>query len=110
MVGDETSDVAMDDTARLVHEEAKKKEGHFDRQTAEQSEQFSSGCSSPKRLTTGCVRVSGIDALQDPPTKSEESIKMSYGSHHAFADTGALKDWTGLDEDSSRHPFGQIRR
>ena len=66
MVGEEASDFTMDDTGRLVHEEARK-EGRVDRKTARDSEELSSGSNGPKRLITGCLRVSSVNALQVSP-------------------------------------------
>ena len=45
--GDEASDITMDETARLVHEEARK-DGRVDRKTSRGSEELSSGSNGPK--------------------------------------------------------------
>ena len=68
MAGDEASDIEIDDTARLIHEEARN-EGKIDRKTARDFEELSSGSNGPKRLRTGHLRASSVNALQDPPTE-----------------------------------------
>ena len=88
------SDITVDDTtARLGHEEARE-EGRVDRKTARDSKEVSSGSNGPKRLRTGCLRVSSVNALHYPPTESEERTKMSRADHikHVL-DTGDVKDW-----------------
>ena len=101
MVGDETSDIAMDDTARLVHERTRK-EGRVDKKSSRDSEELSSGSNGPKRLRTGCLRVSSVNALQDPPTRVKRaSSKVVQNIKHLF-DTGAVKDWNREEAISTR--------
>ena len=70
MVGDETSDIAIDDTARLIHERSRK-EGRVDRKSCRDSEELSNGSNGPKRLR----RVSSINALQAPPTRVKRALR-----------------------------------
>ena len=72
VVGEETSDIMTDDTAPLVHVETRRE--RFNRKTSREPEELSSGSGGPKRMGTGCLRVSSVNALQGPSTRSEESI------------------------------------
>ena len=74
VVGDETSDIAMDDTAWLVHERTRK-EGRVDKKSSRDSEELRSGSNGPKWLRTGCLRVSSVNALQDPPTREKRASR-----------------------------------
>ena len=90
-VGVETSDIRMGDTAPLVHEETR-------RTHSTEPEELCSGSSGPKRLRTGCVRVSTVNALPTPSTRSEESIVKSRAEHlKNLIDTGAVNDWNRED-------------
>ena len=75
----ETNDIMTDDTAPLVHEEARRK--RFNKKTSREPEELSSGSREPKRMRTACLRVSSVNALQKPSTRSEESIVESREVH-----------------------------
>ena len=85
-----------DDTAPLVHVETRKE--RFNRKTSREPEELSSGSGGPKRMGTGCLRVSSVNALQGPSTRSEERTVESREVHikHVL-DTGAVKDWNNED-------------
>ena len=45
-------------------------------------------------MRTACLRVSGVDALQKPPTRTEEMIVESREVHiKHLLDAGFVKDW-----------------
>ena len=61
-------------------------------------EELSSGGSDPKRMMTACLRVSSVNALQKPSTRSEDIIVESREVHiNRLLDTGAVKDWNRED-------------
>ena len=74
-----TSDMMTDDTAPLVHEEARRES--FNRNTSREPEEVSSGGSEPKRMRTACLRVSSVNVLQKRSTRSETSIVGSRKVH-----------------------------
>ena len=85
-----------DDTAPLFHVETRKE--RFNRKTSREPEELSSGSGGPKRMGTGCLRVSRVNALQGPSTRSEERTVESCEVHikHEL-DNGAVNDWNNED-------------
>ena len=60
--------------------------------------ELSSSSSDPKRMRTACLRVSSVNAVQKPSTRSQESIVESREVHiKHLLDTGAVKDWNRED-------------
>ena len=60
--------------------------------------EMSSSSSGPKRMKLSCLRVSNVNAVQKPPTRTEESIAKSRAEHiKHLLETGAVKDWNRED-------------
>ena len=54
---------------------------------------MSSSSSGPKRMIMSCLRVSNVNAVQKPSTRTEESIAKSRAEHITHVlETGAVKD------------------
>ena len=83
-----------DDTAPLFHVETRKE--RFNRKTSREPEELSSGSGGPKRMGTGCLRVSRVNALQGPSTRSEERTVESREVHIKHV-PGAVNDWNNED-------------
>ena len=93
----ETSDEMMEDPLPLVHEELKR-ERLTKKTFREPVEMSSSSSSGPKRMRTSCLRVSNVNAVQKPSTKTEESIAKSRSEHiKHLLETGAVKNWNRAD-------------
>ena len=76
----ETSDEMMEDPVPLVHEELKRE--RLTKKTSREPVEMSSSSSGPKRIRTSCLRVSKVNAVQKPSTRTEESIaKQSCKTH-----------------------------
>ena len=55
--------------------------------------EVSSGSGGPKQMRTSCLRVSSINAVQKPSTRTEESIVKSRAEQiKHLLETGAVKD------------------
>ena len=55
---------------------------------------MSGNSSGTKRMRTSCLRVSNVNAVQKPSTRTEESIAKSRAEHiKHLLETGAVKDW-----------------
>ena len=60
--------------------------------------EMSSSSSGPKRMKLSCLRVSNVNAVQKPSTRTEESIARSRAEHiKHLLETGAVKDWNRED-------------
>ena len=60
--------------------------------------EMSSSGSGPKRMKLSCLRVSNVNAVQKPSTRTEESIAKSRAEHiKHLLETGAVKDWNRED-------------
>ena len=80
----------------LVHEEVKRE--RLTKKTSREPVEMSSGRGGPKRMRTSCLRVSGVNALRKPSTRTEESIAQSRAEHiNHMLETGAVKDWNRDD-------------
>ena len=92
----ETSDEMLEDPLPLVHEEVKRE--RLTKKTSRESMEMSSGSGGPKRMRTSCLRVSSVNALQKPSTRTEESIAKSRAEHiKHLLETGAVEDWNRED-------------
>ena len=64
------------------------------KKTSREPAEVSSGSDGPKRMRTSCLRVSSINAMQKPSTRTEESSAKSRAEHiKHLLETGAVKDW-----------------
>ena len=96
VAGEGASDMMTDDTAPSVHEEAIRE--RFNRITSKDPEELSSGSGRQKRMRTGRLRVSSVNALQKPSTRRDESIVESREVHiKHLLDIDAVKDWNNKD-------------
>ena len=92
----ETSDEMMEDPVPLVHEEWKRE--RLSKKTSREPVEMSSSSSGPKRMRTSCLRVSNVNAVQKPSTRTEESIAKGCAEHiKHLLETGAVKDWNRED-------------
>ena len=92
----ETSDEATEDPVPIVHEDWKRERltKSFPREPVE----LSSRSSGPKRMKLSCLRVSNVNAVQKPSTRTEESIAKSRAEHiKHLLESGAVKDWNRED-------------
>ena len=86
----ETSDEMMEDPVPLVHEELKRE--RLTKQTSREHVEMSSSNSGPKRMRTSCLRVSNVNVVQKPSTRTEESIAKNRAEHiKHMLETGAVK-------------------
>ena len=89
----ETSDEMMEDPVPIVHEDWKRERLTKKTGSGEPVE-MSSSSSGPKRMRLSCLRVSNVNAVQKPSTRTEESIAKSRADHiKHLLETGAVKDW-----------------
>ena len=92
----ETSDEMMEDPVLIVHEDWKRE--RLTKKTSREPEEMSSSSSGPKRMRMSCLRVSNVNAVQKPSTRTEESIAKSRAEHiKHLLETGAVKDWNRDD-------------
>ena len=92
----ETSDEMMEDPVPLVDEELKRE--RLTKTTSREPVEMSSSSSGPKRMRTSCLRVSNVNTVQKPSTRTEESIAKSRAEHiKHMLETGAVKDWNRED-------------
>ena len=91
----------MTNPVPLVHEEVKRE--RLAKKTSREPMEVSSGSGGPKRMRTSCLRVSNINAMQKPSTRTEESIAKSRAEHiKHLLETGAVKDWNREDANKTR--------
>ena len=93
----ETSDEVMEDPVPIVHEDWKRE--RFDKENLQENLwSLSSSSCGPKRMKTSCLRVSNVNAVQKPSTRTEESIVKSRAEHiNHLLETGAVKEWNRED-------------
>ena len=92
----ETSDEMMEDPVPIVHEDWKRE--RLTKKTSMKLVEMSSSSSSPKRMRLSCLRVSNVNAVEKPSTRTEESIAKSRAEHiKHLLETGAVKDWNRED-------------
>ena len=92
----ETSDEMMEDPVPLVQEEWKRE--RLTKKTSREPVEMSRSSSGPKRMRISCLRVSIVNAVQKPSTRTEESIVKTRAEHiKHLLDTGAVKDWKRED-------------
>ena len=92
----ETSDEMMEDPVPIVHEDWKRE--RLTKKTSRELVEMSSSSSGPKRMKLSCLRVSNVNAVQKPSTRTEESIAKSRAEHiKHLLETGAVKDWNRED-------------
>ena len=97
VVGEETRDMMTDDTAPLVHEETRSE--RFNRTLLLPRVMGFQQCGSgPNWMTTGCLCVNSINALQKPSSRSDEYVVESREVHTKdLLDTGTVKDSNNED-------------
>ena len=92
----ETSDEMMEDPVPLVQEELKRE--RLTKKTSRELVDMNSSSSGPLRMRTSSLRVSNVNAVQKPSTRTEESIAKSRDEHiKHLLETGAVKDWNRED-------------
>ena len=69
----------MEDPVRIVHEDWKRE--RLTKKTSREPVEMSSSNSGPKRMRMSCLRVSNVNAVQKPSTRTEESIAKSRAEH-----------------------------
>ena len=97
----ETNEEMLEDPVPLVHEEVKRE--RWTKKTSREPVEMSSGSGGPKRMRTSCLRVSSVNEMQKPSTRTDESIAKSRAEHikHQL-ETGAVKDWNRDDAFKTR--------
>ena len=97
VVGEETRDIMTDDTAPPVHEETRSE--RINRTLLLTRVMGFQQCGSgPNWMTTGCLCVSSINALQKPSSRSDEYVVESREVHiKDLLDTGTVKDSNNED-------------
>ena len=97
----ETSDEMMEDLVHIVHEDWKRERltKDFSREPVE----MSTSKSVQKRMKLSCLRVSNVNAVQKPSTRTVESIAKSRAEHikHLLG-IGAVKVWNREDAINTR--------
>ena len=92
----ETSDEMMEDPVPIVHEDWKRE--RLTKKTSREPVEMGSSSSGPKRMRMSCLRVSNVNTVQKPSTRTEESIAKSRAEHiKHLLETGAVKDWNRED-------------
>ena len=75
----ETSDEMMEDPVPLVQEEWKRE--RLTKKTSREPVEMSRSSSGPKRMRISCLRVSIVNAVQKPSTRTGESIVKTRAEH-----------------------------
>ena len=92
----ETRDEMMEDPVPIVHEDWKRE--RLTKKTSREPVEMSSSSSGPKRMKLSCLRVSNVNAVQKPSTRTEESIAKSRAEHTKhLLETGDVKGWNRED-------------
>ena len=92
----ETGDEMMEDPVPIVHEDWKRE--RLTKKLSREPVEMSSSSSGPKRMNLSCLRVSNVNAVQKPSTRTEESSAKSRAEHiKHLLETGAVKDWNRED-------------
>ena len=92
----ETSDEMLEDLVPIVHEGWKRE--RLTKKISREHVEMSSSSSGPKRMKLSCLRVSNVNAVQKPSTRTDESIAKSRAKHiKHLLETGAVKDWNRED-------------
>ena len=92
----ETSDEMMEDPDPIVHEEWNRE--RLTKKPSRELVEMSSSSSGPKRMKLSCLRVSNVNAVQKPSTRTEESIAKSRAEHiKHLLEAGSVKDWNRED-------------
>ena len=86
----------MEDPFPIVHEDWKRE--RLTKKISREPVEMSSSSSGPKRMRLSCLRVSNVNAVQKPSTRTEESIAKSRAEHiKHLLETGVVKDWNRDD-------------